>query len=173
MKHSPSRVVALLALPILLLAACGPDEQPGAPGIDDGPAAEEPPADDTDGVVEQGTDEGSAAAELVVEPASIPPDGEASVTVVNHGDVTLGYGRPISVERWDGDQWVRWEPADEVAWTMELLMLEAGQTGVEQTFPFAEEAPDPGWYRLTKQIVPETTGEDPGEIIVTARVLVE
>jgi hypothetical protein len=166
------RAMALLVLPLLLLAACGEEERPAAPGIDEGPAAEAPPEDPSEAVVEAEADEGTVAAELTVGPERISPGEQTTANVVNHGEVPIGYGRPIGVERWDGEAWVHWPPADEAAWTMELLLLGPGETGVDEAFPFTDERPEPGWYRLTKDVHAESTG-DPPQLTIRARVLVE
>jgi hypothetical protein len=117
--------------------------------------------------------DGVAAAELTAEPTTVAPGEPVELTVVNHGEVDLGYGRPITVERWDGEAWVETDESREAMWTMELLMLPAGQTGEAQTWPFAEDrTPEEGWYRFTKSVRAEAADGDT-ELTVRARVRVD
>jgi hypothetical protein len=163
------RLLILLAA-ALVLAACG--------GLEDAPPIaptdeEPPPVDASEGVVEAGTEDGQAAAELVADPEETSPDGEVILRIENRGEVDINYGRPITVERWDGDEWVETDESRESVWTMELLHLPAGESGVDQPWPFIEgHEPEPGWYRFTKQIYVEGESGESTELIVRARVRV-
>jgi hypothetical protein len=124
-----------------------------------------------EGVVE--VDGGRVAAELAVEPDRIDPDGRVVLRVVNHGERALSYGRPITAERWRENRWEETGESRETAWTMELLILDPGKTGVEQTWPFfPDQHPEPGWYRFTKLIQSEDSG-DMIRLTVRARVAVK
>lgn len=163
------RLFILLAA-ALALAACGglADAPPIAPADE-----EPPPVDASEGVVEAETEDGQAAAELVADPEETPPGGEVSLRVENRGETALNYGRPITVERWDGEEWVETDESRESAWTMELLHVSAGEGGVDQPWPFTEgHEPEPGWYRFTKQIHVEHESGESTELLVRARVLV-
>lgn len=176
---------AALAGPLLVLAllagACGDPDGDATSPSDPSPAATSSPGEPSpggepspateEGEVEASTEEGRAVAELVAEQGRISPDETTAVVVVNRGEVTLGYGRPIEVERWDGEAWVSWPPADDVFWTMELLVVEPGQRGEAQPFPFTEQQPEPGRYRLTKEVTPQVEDRDPPQL--TVRVVVE
>jgi hypothetical protein len=149
------------------LAACGAR----APGIDEG--SPPPPADESEGLVEVDTDEGLAAAELTAQPDEVEPGEAVSVRVENRGELTVSFGRPIVVERWDGQDWTETDESREAAWTMELLLLDPGQPGVEQIWPFLDDhTPEPGWYRFTKRLHAETAEGDPAELVIRARVRV-
>jgi hypothetical protein len=172
-EDTMSKRVALLVLFAFVIAACGGfvDVDPGFGEGDDAPAA--PPTDESEGVVELETEAGIAAAELVAEPDQISPDGSAVIRVENRGDVDLGYGRPVTVERWDGEAWVETDESREAVWTMELLLVGPAESGVDQPWPFMEDQDvEPGWYRFTKRIHVEDETGDAGELIVRARVLV-
>ena len=144
---------------VLLTPACG------APQV-----SEPPPADGSEGIVEAA--QGRASGELVAEPDEIAPDGRVVLRVVNHGERMLSYGRPITVERWQKEQWEETEESRNTAWTMELLLLAPGKAGVEQTWPFlADQRPEPGWYRFTKVLQSEG-GDDVVRLTVRTRILV-
>jgi hypothetical protein len=164
--HFRMRNALLLGLVTASLAmACGgvgPTAQ-GQPG---------PAIHASEGTVTLETPAGQAAAELVATPREIGPDGTVILQVMNRGDVPLTYGRPIQVERWDGTSWVETEESRESAWTMELLIVQPGAPGVEQRWPFLETSrPDPGWYRFTKRVQPDT-GAGPTPVAVRTRVQV-
>jgi hypothetical protein len=151
--HRTGTLLAAAAV-LLALAACGEPTppRPDAPG-------EAPPEDPAAGVVEQDTDAGRAAAELTAEPDTVAPGEPVDLVLVNHGEVELGYGRPVTVERWDGEAWAETDESREAAWTMELLLLAPGQAGEAQTWPFSD-TPEEGWYRLTKTARAEGAGDD-------------
>lgn len=109
---------------------------------------------------------------LLAEPQTIDRQGSVTLRVDNQSDVMAEYGRPITVERWNGDAWQETEASRQSMWTMDLLMVQAGETGVEQTWPFgARRTPQPGWYRLSKQVQtrPESNA---GAVRISARVRV-
>lgn len=158
----------LLHLPILLTIAAilGCQTSPERSSASDSPSP-----DSFEGVVETGEE---AAAELVATPKAIGPGGSVTLQIENHGQVGLHYGRPITVEHWDGAEWIETEGSRNVGWTMELLYIPAGETGVEQIWPFFPgEYPEPGWYRFTKLLHAEATSGDSPRLILRARVEVE
>lgn len=162
----PQLILAVLAAPLLVLA-CGGLSSPVAPGDDTGGA---PPQHQSEGVVTVDTAGGAAAARLVADPAVIAPTGSVVLRVENRGDLRLLYGRPIVVERWDGSEWIETEESRNAAWTMELIILQPHQSGVQQRWPFREgSVPRPGWYRFTKRV--QTDSGDPN-FVVRARVRV-
>jgi hypothetical protein len=155
------RLLMVILIPVLL-SGCGTS----APRMSD-----PPPVDESEGVVE--ADGGRVAVELAVEPDQLDPDGRVVLRVVNHGEQPLSYGRPITAERWHEDRWEETAESRETAWTMELLMLDPGKTGVEQAWPFfKDQRPEPGWYRFTKLIQSADSG-DMIRLTVRARVLVK
>ena len=128
-----------------------------------------PPPDASEGVVE--ADDEPIAAELRAEPEEIAPSGRIEVRVVNHGERTLNFGRPVRVERWDGEAWRETEESLNAAWTMELLILAPGETGVAQPWPFlAVQNAEPGWYRFTKEVYAETSSGNATRMVIRARV---
>ncbi len=160
---------ALVFALLVVLAACAEPSPPAIDAPDDGP-----PADASEDVVEEETDAGTVAAELTADPTTVDPGEPVEIVVVNHGEVQLGYGRPITVERWDGAEWVETDGSRESVWTMELLMLPPGRTGVVQTWPFSEDdAPAAGWYRFTKSVHAESGEERSAELVIRARVRVD
>jgi hypothetical protein len=167
----PLLLATLLAILLAGVVACGDAPGPGdATDPSPEPDQDAPQETDEEGVVEIETDAGTAAAELVVEPVTISGGEQAIVRVENHGELPLGYGRPIEVERWEGEGWARWEPADEVMWTMEMLLVEPGGSGEEQPFPFTEQDPEPGLYRLTKIAFAEVEDADAPQLTIRARI---
>ena len=133
-----------------LLAACN---GAGTPAESNGETeAGTPPAPDvSEGIVERA--DGRVAAELETEPETIEADEQVTLRVTNRGETGLSYGRPITVERWDGENWVETEESRNAMWTLELLYVEPGETGVEQTWPFrSDHRPETGWYRLSKEL---------------------
>lgn len=128
-----------------------------------------PPVDETEGIVQ----EGAAAVELLAEPSEITPDQQVVVRVANRGETGLGYGRPVTVERWEEGEWTETGESRNAAWTMEMLHVEAGELGVEQTWPFQpDRQAEPGWYRFTKHVNAETSGGEMVRMAVRARAKV-
>lgn len=157
------------ALFALSLVGCGSNE---ASIPEPMPTVTPPLADDSEGRVE--AEDGKVAAELIATPILIPPDGRVQVSVVNRGDKALNFGRPITVERWDGAAWVETEESRNAAWTMELFDLEPGTTGEEQTWPFhPDQRPEPGWHRISKHVSAEPPGPGQDSISLTIRTRVE
>lgn len=154
----------------LFLIGCGSvgnrvgDERSAAPG-------EPPPPDETEGVVQQ--DGGRMAAELTAAPTEIEPDQPVALRIVNRGEVGLGYGQPITAERWEDSTWVETEESRDAAWTMELLHVAPGGEGVEQEWPFLPgQRPDPGWYRFSKDVQADSANEQPERVVLRSRVKV-
>ena len=161
-------MVLIAMLVPALLTACG---QVGVTSPSQTPTA--PPGDDALGIVAVETPRGRAAAELVAQPAEMGPGGRTVVRVANRGNLRLGYGRPLKVEWWNGQAWVETDESREAAWTMELILLEPNEIGVEQRWPFREgQRPQAGLYRFTKQVHVEDTANTPERITVMARVRV-
>lgn len=133
------------------------------------PAATPPPNDASEQVVRSA--DGRAAAQLVVSSGHMKPGDKVTVHIANRGQVSLNHGRPVVVERWNGSAWEETEESRTTAWTMELLQIEAGRSGVEQPWPFqSERRPVPGWYRFTKDLYTADGSRDPERLIVRARV---
>ena len=167
MRSSTRMVLIAIFLPALL-TACG---QVGVTSPTD--TSTTPPRDDSQGVVAVAASRGRAAAELVAQPTEIEPGDRTVVRVANRGDLRLGYGRPLKVERWNGREWIETDESRQTAWTMELILLEPDQIGVEQPWPFRDgQRPQAGWYRFTKQIHVEDTANTPERLTVTGRVRV-
>lgn len=115
--------------------------------------------------------DGRAAAELIVSAAQIRPGESVKVQIANRGKTTLSHGRPVVVERWTGSAWEETPESRNSAWTMELLYVEPGRSGVEQTWPFQpEHRPSPGWYRLSKDLYAANGGGTPERLVARARV---
>jgi hypothetical protein len=130
-----------------------------------------PPPDASEGVVD--ADNGPIAAELIAEPEEIDASGRVALRVANRGERTLNYGRPIRVERWDGNTWRETEESLNAAWTMELLIVQPGETGVPQPWPFLpDQEAGPGWYRFTKELYAETSSGDATRLLIRTRVRV-
>lgn len=131
-----------------------------------------PPADPSEGLVQ--AEDGVVTAELVANPAGIAPDGRVKVRVVNRGTRALSYGRPITVEKWNGEAWVETEESRNAMWTMELLHVEPEKIGVEQAWPFLpDQRPESGWYRMTKHVSAESPDPDQDPVMLTIRTRVE
>ena len=168
----PRMLMATVASMLLVCAGCAASDSPTAPGTDAGGA---PPLHESEGVVALDTSRGRAAAQLVARPTEMAPSGRVVLQVHNRGDVRLVYGRPIWVERWDGQQWVETDESRNAAWTMDALSVEPGRGGVEQRWPFLEgSVPQPGWYRLTKSVSLnlDIGSTDREQFIIRARVRV-
>ena len=166
----PRPLIAAVAPMLFIFAGCAATASPTAPGTDAGGA---PPLHESESVVALDTSRGRAAAELVARPAEIAPSGRVVLQVQNRGEVRLVYGRPISVERWDGQRWVETDESRNAAWTMEALLVEPRGGGVEQRWPFLEgHVPQPGWYRFTKSVGPDIVATDREQFVVRARVRV-
>jgi len=127
----------------------------------------QPPIDDSEGVVSKG----NAAAELLVKPETLLPDGEVIIQVANRGETALEYGRPFSVEKWTEEGWRETEASQNSFWTMELLHLEPGETGVEQKWPFPDETPAPARYRISKLVHSQTDSREP--LVIRAQIEVK
>jgi hypothetical protein len=128
-----------------------------------------PPTDASEQTVR--SSDGRAAAQLVGSSGRIGPGERVTVHVANRGQVALNHGRPMVVERWNGSAWEETAESRNTAWTMELLQIEPGRSGVEQTWPFhADHRPVPGWYRLTKDLYTADGARDPERLFVRARV---
>jgi hypothetical protein len=159
------RPVLLLAACVGLLPSCGRVVSPT-------PGASAPPVHESEGVVTLESPE-EASVELVAAPAEIAPAGRVVLRLHNRGETALSYGRPVQVERWDGEAWVETEESRQAAWTMELLIVQGGQPGVEQEWPFQPTTrAEPGWYRFTKQVQAEPPGDEPRQTAVRARIRV-
>lgn len=131
-----------------------------------------PDPDTSEGVVE--ADDGPIAAELTAEPKEIDPSGTVAIRVANRGERPINYGRPIRVERWDGETWRETEESLNAAWTMELLIVQPGEMGVAQPWPFLRDhEAETGWYRFTKELYAETSSGDATRLVVRARVQVK
>ncbi|MFQ3670545.1 MAG: DUF6087 family protein [Verrucomicrobiia bacterium] len=128
-----------------------------------------PPAEEAKGIVTvSGT---PVAAELKADPEEIAPQQAVTLRVINHGEVALNFGRPITVERWDGTAWVETEASRNTAWTMDLLYVQPEAKGPEQQWPFYQgPQPGPGWYRFTKDVQAEGTDGVPERLTLRARV---
>lgn len=98
---------------------------------------------------------------LVASPPEIEAGEQLNLQVENHASQVVQYGRPITVERWTGLRWVETDASRDTMWTMELLSLQPGESGVEQHWPFFEDdRPEPGRYRLRKRVhVPGEEGD--------------
>ncbi len=131
-----------------------------------------PEPDASEGVVK--ADDEPIAAELVAEPKATDPSGPITLRVANRGERPINYGRPIRVERWDGETWRETEESLDAAWTMELLIVQPGETGVAQPWPFLRDhEAGPGWYRFTKELYAETASGDATRLRVRARARVD
>ncbi len=160
----------LIALLSISLMAC--NHRDSGPSDDNSAESSPPEPDASEGVVE--AEDEPIAAELRAEPGEIDSSDRIEVRVVNHGERTLNYGRPVRVERWDGEAWRETEESLNAAWTMELLILAPGETGVAQPWPFlAQQNAEPGWYRFTKEVYAETSSGDATRLLVRARVRVK
>jgi hypothetical protein len=165
-RGAAGRLALLIAACALTLPACGRQMSPT-------PGASGPPVHESEGLVTLESPAGPASAELVAEPAEFAPDATVVLRLHNRGETALSYGRPIQVERWDGEAWVETEESRQAAWTMELLIVQGGQPGVEQTWPFQPTTrPEPGWYRFTKRVQAEPPGDEARQVAVRARVRV-
>jgi hypothetical protein len=152
----------------LTLAGCG-NTDPIPSGSTSFPAP--PPADPAEGLVQ--SDDESVAAELIATPAVISPDERTQVRVLNRGSEPLGFGRPFTIEKWDGEAWVETEDSLNSMWTMDMLYVEPGAAGVEQAWPFLpDHRPEAGWYRFTKHVSaePSTPGQNPVSLTLRSRV---
>jgi hypothetical protein len=140
------------------------------PGTEVGGA---PPPHESESVVALDTSRGRAAAELVARPTGIAPSGSVVLQLQNRGDIRLVYGRPIWVERWDGQGWVETDESRNAAWTMEALFVAPRGGGVEQRWPFfGGHVPQPGWYRFSKSVGLDIASADREQFVVRARVRV-
>lgn len=132
-------------------------------------AAPAPPTEASEETVRSA--DGRAAAALIVSAARIRPGESVKVQIANRGQVALNYGRPVIVERWTGSAWEETPESRNTAWTMELLQVEPGRSGVEQTWPFQpEHRPPAGWYRFSKDLYAGNGGSNPERLIVRTRV---
>lgn len=131
-----------------------------------------PPEHESEGIV-VAIGNTAIKAELRVEPADVGPGDRCRLTVVNHGEIPLWFGRPVTVERWDGEDWVETAASREAFWTMDLLWAAPGEEGPQQEWPFGAERGEvkPGWYRFTKQVSAEGETESPVTLVLRARVL--
>lgn len=136
------------------------------------PGGRIPLSDPSEGVVK--ADDGAVAAELIATPVEITEEGRVQVRVVNRGTRAVSFGRPVTVEKWNGEAWLETEESCNSMWTMDLLYVESGDTGVEQPWPFLpDQRPDAGWYRMTKQVSAEAPGPDQDHVSLTIRTRVE
>jgi hypothetical protein len=170
--NMPSNVILPLAFAtcaLLFITGCG---TLGHRGFErNAPTEDAPPPGAGEGVVE--ALDGRVAVELRAAPNEIRADQQVTLRVVNQGDVGLSYGRPVTVERWEGSAWVETQESRDAAWTMELLFVLPGREGVEQRWPFSvRHRPNPGWYRFSKQVRAEGVNDDQGPIVLHARVRV-
>jgi hypothetical protein len=169
-SRTPRMLRAIVAPMMFIFAGCAAASSPTAPGPEAGGA---PPPHESESVVALDTSRGRAAAELVARPTEIAPSGRVVLQLQNRGDVRLVYGRPISVERWDGQDWIETEESRNAAWTMDALFLEPRGGGVGQRWPFLEgHVPQPGWYRFTKSVGLDIVSTDREQFVVRARVRV-
>ncbi len=167
MKHLPTRLrplVLALATALALLGggACAQSVTPRS-------AVSAPPTDAAEKTVSSA--DGRAAAALLVSSDQIRPGESVKVQVANHGLVAINYGRPVTVERWTGSAWQETRESRDTAWTMELLQVEPGRSGVEQPWPFQSgQRPTPGWYRFSKELYPANGGQGSEPFVIRARV---
>ncbi|MCC5805929.1 MAG: hypothetical protein JJU00_06325 [Opitutales bacterium] len=159
---------AIVAIALNLAGCGGNDPASTESAANDAP----PPADQSEGVVR--ADTGRIAAELIATPGKIQPDGRVRINVVNHGARALEFGRSFTVEKWDGESWVETRESLNAMWTMDLLFVEPGTTGEEQTWPFLPgQRPDPGWYRISQRVSADPPDPDGNPISLTIRTRVE
>lgn len=129
-----------------------------------------PPPEDPSEATVRSADERAAAA-LTVSAAQIRPGETVNVQVANRGEVAVNHGRPLVVEHWTGTAWEETTDSRNTAWTMELLHVEPGRSGLEQPWPFQSgQKPPPGWYRFTKDLHPSESGSAPKPLVVRTRV---
>ncbi len=132
---------------------------------------EGPEVDASEGIVE--ALDGRAVGELWVDRNEAAVGEAVVVQVRNHGELALGFGRPVKVELWDGESWVETEASRTSAWTMDYLYAFPGERGPEQIWPFGRvELPEPGWYRFTKTVNVENPSGDNVQMQLRARVVV-
>ena len=130
-----------------------------------------PPFDGSEGVVE--AIDGRAAGKLWIDRDEIAAGEQVVLQVRNRGEVALGFGRPVRVEFWEGEDWVETEASRHSAWTMDYLYAFPGQEGIEQIWPFrGGEDPQPGWYRFTKAVNAEDPEGESAQMQLRARVRV-
>ncbi|MCC5835131.1 MAG: hypothetical protein JJU20_10390 [Opitutales bacterium] len=130
-----------------------------------------PPVHASEGVVE--ALDGRAAGELWVDREQMTVGEQLVVQVRNRGELALGFGRPVMVERWDGEGWVETEASRRSAWTMDYLYAFPGEEGIEQVWPFGgTEVSEPGWYRFTKRVNAEDLDGESTQLELRARVRV-
>jgi hypothetical protein len=166
MMHLWKRAALLAILAPALMAGCGGARLTA-------PSDAGPPLDESEGLMVVETSSGRAAAELVAQPAEIAPGDPVVLRVANRGNLRLGYGRPITVERWDGREWIETEDSRDTAWTLELLLLTPNQTGAQQMWPFRDgDDSRSGWYRFTKHLQTEDQTGEAERFAVRARVRV-
>src|SRR5690625_3347019 len=127
----------------------------------------QPPIDDSEGVVSKG----NAAAELLVKPETLLPDGEVIIQVANRGETALEYGRPFSVEKWTEEGWRETGASQNSFWPMERLHREPGEPGLEPKLPFPEESPAPARYRISKLVHSHTDSREP--LVIRAHIEVK
>lgn len=117
-----------------------------------------PPEDQDEEIVRRETPRGVAAAELLVEPREVAPDGRVSIWLVNRGRVALNTGYGFEVDRWDGRTWVSVPHPEKTLIPDVLIPLRPGQ-GTHSKMQGPErwtgehldgESMKPGWYRVAK-----------------------
>jgi hypothetical protein len=159
------RLVPLALASALALLAGGACAQSVAPRS----AVPAPPAEAGEKTVRSA--DGRATATLLVSSDQIQPGERVQVQVANRGLVAINYGRPVTVERWTGSAWEETAESRDTAWTMELLQVEPGRSGVEQPWPFQPgRRMTPGWYRFSKVLFFDSGGQASGQLVVRARV---
>lgn len=164
--HLERKLVPFLCVALALLFGACANVGRQAPQASTGSGAAPPPAEDEGLVTVEG---GRVAAELIATPAAIRAGDRLVLRVVNRGELGISFGRPLTVERWEGSAWVETPESRDAAWTMELLYVAPGGIGVEQPWPFLpDHQPDPGWYRFTKVVRPGVPNAD--QLTLRARV---
>lgn len=142
-------------------------------GTSEGPDDDTPPLGTGEGEVRPPEHPGAAGL-LKASPEQVRPGERVTLQVVNLGEATLSFGRPITVERWEEGEWVETPESRESFWTMDLLWAQAHDRGPEQHWPFlSEQVPPPGWYRFTKHLQAEDAEGGAVSFYLRARVQVE
>lgn len=76
------------------------------------------------------------------------------LTVTNLGDTPIGVGRPYEVYYWNGSAWVFSDELTPDAWTMELILLEKGESFTQK---ISLNKAVPGKYKVVKRVFGEGT----------------
>lgn len=160
---------AAVAIFALVLSGCTAGETSVSPDGESTPARAEGPHTTINSTIGIGVGRSSTTiyglfyeAELRVTPPQGPP-GAQKLTLVNTGDGDLGHGPGYVLEKRQGSAWLG--VPDFAAHHLMLLNLPSGETANEAIRRFTRDHRvvdlQPGWYRITKDVVPQWDGAWP------------